>query len=463
MVFRSRRLEALLGGTFESVTYSDVVSLIGNENAGESDDIDYKIKYEMDADGRAELAKDIAAFANAIGGLLVIGVADNKTALPVKVLDTTANDQFLRWIRETAAAKIMPLPTFDLRALQNPTADSGTGIVLVGIPRSPAAPHAVLSSSRPDLAYPRRHGTTTTWLSEPAVATAYRARFSEAGTRDERVNDVEREILETFLVDKQYDPLVTVTLVPTVPGDFSVDRESYDKFRRDVANGIPLLGITQQRLIASGVGADRLQVDDGLVPSKVRVELHSDGSGAWAASPWWDSTSGDQDVAVVHADNLVLQILNGLRILSRHASERAGLAGTALVRVGLWASLFEHHQLHFHRNPMMGDPAPTREYVQIGRFSSDPNRIKPFSHRRLECVTNDSVCVIGSAAEGGSGLAASTALAVRTVFQAFGMVEAPQLNADGQVRRSGWHRQHHEWLDRWAEETDVAVEGELPG
>ncbi|MGI5198570.1 AlbA family DNA-binding domain-containing protein [Streptomyces sp. CA-288835] len=72
MVTRLRRLESLLGGRLNDIDYSSIADLVGNAEAAESEDLDYKrAHYSADDKGREELAKEIAAFANHTGGLLI--------------------------------------------------------------------------------------------------------------------------------------------------------------------------------------------------------------------------------------------------------------------------------------------------------------------------------------------------------------------------------------------------------
>jgi hypothetical protein len=64
MVTRLRRLESLLGRRLDDVDYNGIAGLVGNTEAAESEDLDYKqAHYSADDKGREELAKDVASFA----------------------------------------------------------------------------------------------------------------------------------------------------------------------------------------------------------------------------------------------------------------------------------------------------------------------------------------------------------------------------------------------------------------
>ncbi len=79
MVMRSRRLEDLLGARLDDLSYHDIESLVGNPEATEAEDLDYKRDhYESSDKGKEELAKDVAALANHRGGVLILGMAEAK-------------------------------------------------------------------------------------------------------------------------------------------------------------------------------------------------------------------------------------------------------------------------------------------------------------------------------------------------------------------------------------------------
>ncbi|MFF4858628.1 hypothetical protein ACFY2N_27470 [Streptomyces rubiginosohelvolus] len=61
MAFRSRRLEALLGGRVDQLTYEQVAELVNVEEAAEAEDLDYKRELTAsDPKGKEELAKDVS-------------------------------------------------------------------------------------------------------------------------------------------------------------------------------------------------------------------------------------------------------------------------------------------------------------------------------------------------------------------------------------------------------------------
>ncbi|MEU2621993.1 hypothetical protein ABZ642_28330 [Streptomyces sp. NPDC007157] len=63
------RLQTLLGASPREASWHQYPTLLRNPNAVESTDLDYKgTQYERKPEWQAELAKDVAALANAAGG-----------------------------------------------------------------------------------------------------------------------------------------------------------------------------------------------------------------------------------------------------------------------------------------------------------------------------------------------------------------------------------------------------------
>src|SRR6266704_2206470 len=132
VALRSRRLQAIFGVPLDDLQYEHLEALVPNQ-VSEAFDLDFKGSQYGNADrDRRDLATDVAALANTAGGLLVLAVV-----------------------------------------------------------RSPLAPHAVIVNQ--GLRYPRRNGTTTRYLSEPEVASAYRERLAGAQRQAARVEEIEGE------------------------------------------------------------------------------------------------------------------------------------------------------------------------------------------------------------------------------------------------------------------------------
>ena len=95
--------------------------------------------------------------------------ASNLNAVPV-------DEATERSVQEIVANYVHPRPTVHTRQVEG----TGGRFLLIAVPRSPLAPHAVQNPGAHELGYPVRTGTLTRWLSETEIADRYRNRFSEA-------------------------------------------------------------------------------------------------------------------------------------------------------------------------------------------------------------------------------------------------------------------------------------------
>ncbi|MHA5051002.1 AlbA family DNA-binding domain-containing protein [Streptomyces sp. SD15] len=87
--------------------------------------------------GLKELAKDVAAFANHIGGIIVVGMADTK-GVPTKfIMDSDVSDAHQRHLQQAVAHNTAPPVRVETRAVDNPATpgrgSSGSGRRAVGL------------------------------------------------------------------------------------------------------------------------------------------------------------------------------------------------------------------------------------------------------------------------------------------------------------------------------------------
>jgi hypothetical protein len=172
--FRSTRLEAVLGAAIDAaLPYAALVALKTNQ-VTEATDLDYKREHYKNNDPKRALCGDIAAMANAAGGVILLGIAeDTRTSAAEDLVNVALGDDQTRRIRSIAASAIAPLPSFEVFPIADP-ADPGNGIIVIAVPQSPMRPHAVLVND--GFRFPIRNGTGTVYLTEAQVADAYRRR-----------------------------------------------------------------------------------------------------------------------------------------------------------------------------------------------------------------------------------------------------------------------------------------------
>lgn len=167
---------------------------------GERDDLDWKreLPKKPEAGAWSEFAKDVAAMANARGGLLVYGVRNDRTVTGV---DPTAVsiERLYKWLRAHTQPFVGGVDIYPL-----PSDDGAQAVLVVDVPASPMAPHFELGTSSRDkeqqaFAVPARFSDHTTWLSEHEIERAYRDRFSrqaEAGVAlEQRISETREVVL----------------------------------------------------------------------------------------------------------------------------------------------------------------------------------------------------------------------------------------------------------------------------
>ncbi|MFD8003853.1 AlbA family DNA-binding domain-containing protein [Streptomyces mirabilis] len=146
---------------------------------------------------REELAKDLASFANHLSGVIVIGMAEHHW-VPSRAFDVDLGDQHLRDFHQRIASSTAPPIRWEPLRTENP-ANPGHGLLLIAVPPSPQAPHAItVTPTKPStttLRYPRRAGAKTGWLTETYVASAYHQRITAAADRRQRLRDIDQDLV----------------------------------------------------------------------------------------------------------------------------------------------------------------------------------------------------------------------------------------------------------------------------
>ncbi|WP_432106054.1 AlbA family DNA-binding domain-containing protein [Streptomyces sp. bgisy091] len=173
----------------------EMIERATKEIDGERDDLDWKriLPKKPEVGFWSEFAKDVAAMANARGGLLVYGVRNDRNIDGVNP-DEVATEHLYKWLR----AHTQPfVGGVDMYLLQS--TDRTKTVLVVDVPASPMAPHFVLGTSSRDkeqqaFAVPARFTDHTTWLSEHEIERAYRDRFAR---QEDAGKALDRHIAET--------------------------------------------------------------------------------------------------------------------------------------------------------------------------------------------------------------------------------------------------------------------------
>lgn len=262
---------------------------------------DQQLEWKSDlTDDANEVAKDVAALANARGGLLVYGVQEDRaTSAATAITDVAITDTAIRAYRSKLFARLNPIvPGLAVEAVAaGASSDSSSGLLVVQVPASPDAPHVVGTGRA--LGVPYRVGTQTQWMSEWEIERAYQDRFarrlSDSARLDQLIGEAEDQL------DLNDGSWIVTAARPTVPASSSLappDRgatqqtlgeavrlsmrmfeHGYDPFRpllRDLADMRPRVGLRRWVIRSHQPRPD-------LGSSNTHLELHHDGSVVFAA------------------------------------------------------------------------------------------------------------------------------------------------------------------------------------
>ncbi|GHA72179.1 hypothetical protein GCM10010372_83830 [Streptomyces tauricus] len=450
MVTRLSRIEGLLGTRLDSVAYDGIAALVGNAEAAENENLDYKqAHYAMDAKGKEELAKDVTAFANHTGGLLVLGMAEVK-GVPTKVFDVDLDDAHLRHIRQVIAANTAPPVRYEAIPVHKPGSPD-TGFLLLAVPRSPYGPHAVTAPpTKPStdcLRYPRRGDSKTEWLTETDVATAYRARFAAGAERDQRMAYIEEEVVDALV--RRTTPHLIATLVPEQAGDMVIDSDRFTRYEQELLATQLFLGQGSRNFGRVSVGPRRLIVTEGGSWYSARAELHRDGSGT-IALPLNGRVLADDDeeaqMLTTEPGEVVYPLLCALPFLAAHARDRAAASGPARARVVLVSDMAEHPTqarfVDFDR------PAPVP--FRVDRIDPVSGRRAPMTPDPCNYATAHAGVLLDELADLGRGLLQATAALADELLQAYGYPETGLIDRTGQVQPHLFSQRNSRAVEQWA-------------
>ena len=281
--------------------------------------------------------------ANHVGGLLVIGVREEQLRAVEVTRVTLGNDPARRY-EQILARRITPFVRDVDILVRRSTDHPDEGIVLIAVPRSLLAPHA-LSREHDDVRrmwWPVRSGTGTRYLEETELAEFYRTRFAGAAAQSARLDRVQAEGRLRLAAPDEKPVWLTISLVPALPGGV----RSTDRVKRatDLAHQWALRQPWQEQRIPGRL-IEQLSVTVGvrraILPGgrnwqadRLHVELHDDGAG-YGAVPCggYDATHSTIDLPLrqVALDTLWLTSL-----LIEHALD-AGAAGEALLAAEILA------------------------------------------------------------------------------------------------------------------------------
>lgn len=132
-----RSIAELLPRPFDDLTLDDVGAIVRDTELDQRETVFLEFKREPTPE---KLAKSCAAFANTLGGLLLIGVADDGQVVGCQ----RPAGEMQVWVKDTLRPRVTPLPPFRVRWLSMDDADD-RGLLLVLVERSSATPHLLIN------------------------------------------------------------------------------------------------------------------------------------------------------------------------------------------------------------------------------------------------------------------------------------------------------------------------------
>ena len=316
----------------------------------ETDRLDFK--RELGSGGRASetLAKDIAAMANHLGGLLIIGVDEDRTSsgsVAHQLIPIPANvgsESQIDWAMKQIAARVVPRVDVALRWIGEPGDDS-TGYLIVGVPRGSRQPYAAdLRDGK--FMYQRRRGTHNTQMTESEIASAYSERDRSAAALRERFEVL---VHSSQLPSSQLSTIsIATVLVPEQPGDWTINGSSLKAseqwldsapYALDSFDLIDRIGLPDPIHQRTRAGYRSVQHQ---LPSDGYFEFHGDGASvvrtALSAVPCDGQRDGRAEFQISDL-RFFARLRSHLRWAAAHAIDRSGTFGNALCGVNVMVSV----------------------------------------------------------------------------------------------------------------------------
>lgn len=180
----------------------------------EAIDLDWKEKlYPMKGLNTTDVPKDVAAFANSGGGIIVYGVSENGKKATTRSAaageDWKGLELYERAFKAATINAITP-PVFGVRLEQ--ISESPLAVAAI-IPASTDVPHLIYTEK--GFGAPIRNGADTVWMKEREIAAMYRSRFEEQRQSAEALQRLFEEALDAVEPEWAW---VVAAANPRIPG-----------------------------------------------------------------------------------------------------------------------------------------------------------------------------------------------------------------------------------------------------
>jgi hypothetical protein len=480
---RHPRIEGVLGCRLSELTWAHATRLV---DARRPEDLSLEFKSQMyvldraiakdvmpggDHDAvstkqskdRQELAKDVAAMANAGGGLVVVGVQEtdeHASALQPVHLRGTLRTAIVDVVRRATAPFISGIAVGYLRSPEDPS----HGLVLIYVPASADAPHAVVEPNSHRYSWFIRDEAQAIPLSEAQIAVAYRDRFAGRADIERRLATVFNQGCEEL--EREGQVWLAVAAVPRQGGPRrALDRHRLDEVKRQTTTQqmkLPgaMLGshasFGRERIVLRDTGPERQTARDHL------LHLYTDGRafagvhldyGASHSQPLERRRDLPGSTLCIRVGDIASWAIRLLGIVSGHVTD-AGGAGDLEICCGLIAAIEVDPDLF---GPAGTLPTLTHVVVEPSDPSGSFERIVPGTVDRSKMSTAEfsaSPIIASDFRE----LIAIAAQATNEIIAEFGQLPSdPILTSDGQVIVQNCHGHRLSPLVGWATAAGLAT------
>ena len=439
------RLRPLLGADLDEVTVESLQKLVGMR---EDRDLEFKRERYGTSDGqKKEAAYDVAALANASGGVIIVGMQEDGSDVAEGLSPQQDAGDFGAWLHQVIAARVSPAVQVNCRSLS----DLDGSVHVVCVEPSTRKPHAVHVGDDA-LRYPIRSGATRRYLVESEVADMYTRRVSTQASIDDRIAELHSSARSlTEAAGKRGNvAFLTLSCVPSSPGSLDLEDGIQDRWRewanmsiRRFPMSLHLMGVDMDRMFRpASVGFRSIELADDLDQRRnfysLFARLGLDGSGTvifgYPESPQVHDV--DKTWSALFDEQVFGDVVNGLEVLSRHAST-TGAVGD----VTIGSQVFSEWPIVL---------------AQLRDYYSGPSRI---GGRAVSVATPIAMrsATIAAAEVPSPSLLATARLIATDLFSAFGLAQPKQVTVDNQLVLGGFHEKLHPALKAWANNAGVEV------
>lgn len=432
-------VERLLGLRLRDLDF-DGLRRIVDLRLAEDANLDFKRDFSTRGERSVELAKDICSLANAQGGLLVFGIVeDNGVANSLAPFPCPSGELRDR-VAQVLRSHTRPTPAFDVTSINDLTSEFV--FVVVGVPRSRDAPHAVIRTDKQDpwFQFPVRYESTTRFMDESELAARYSQRQASAS---ERLTKVRTLISSTD--ERPSQITLALSLVPINSGQFTLDSRAADRC---------LASITKRLEEAAGSMGIRLDVKPirySFKPSRIRVhfdsgelDLHSDGSvhATLHRDPFVAASLGRVvSRPAGFPDEVLVATISGLLDLAgRFTREECGCAGEALAAIRIRAT-----------RPDQG----TRSIGLVAAASAHTREQRRMIGTTCDEVSTETSVVVEDLTTTSTRLLETTFRLASLVTQHFSLPNPVMLTDNGQLKLDGFSHEARPHVKAWSEQYEV--------